>query len=368
VAQRRDLAAPDERAALPTSHGPLPLPAFLPDGTRGVVRTVAPEDLRLVGIRGVMANSLHLAHQPGTRSIQQLGGLHSFMGWEGPIATDSGGFQVYSFLAGRTPMASVSDRGFAYRLPPQRRKRLLTPETAIENQLRLGSDIVFCLDYCTHPVASSDVQAESVKLTLAWAARSKLAFTAQLERRASGGPRPLLFAVVQGGESEELRRRCAEGLLEIGFDGFGFGGWPAGEEGRIVDGVAVVARLLPPGAPKHALGIGRPESIVAAWAEGYRLFDCTLPTRNARRGLAYQRKPGVPPSTDERFYSVIDLHHERWTRDARPLDEACDCPCCTRFPRAYLAHLFRLEEALGLRLATLHNLRFFSALLEELGP
>jgi queuine tRNA-ribosyltransferase len=353
-------------SALHTPHGRLDLPAFLPDGTRGVVRTVAAQDLPAAGIRALMVNSLHLAHSPGVRSVEQLGGLHSFMGWDGPIATDSGGFQVYSFLAGRTPMASVSDRGFSYRLQGKQGKRLLTPESAVENQLRLGADIVFCLDYCTHPSAAAAVQLRSVELTLGWAKRCKEAFIARLERRPREGARPLLFAVVQGGGDVELRKRCSDGLLELGFDGYGFGGWPADEEGRIVESVGLVAGLLPPGTPLHALGIGRPESIVAAWEVGYRLFDCTLPTRNARRGAVYRRRPGLAPSASARFYDVLSLPDPRWTRDARPIDEQCDCPSCARFSRAYLCHLFRLEEPLGPRLATLHNLRFFSALLEGL--
>jgi queuine tRNA-ribosyltransferase len=349
-----------------TAHGPIRLPAFLPDGTRGVVRTVAAQELPAAGIQALMVNSLHLAHSPGIQSIRQLGGLHAFMGWDGPIATDSGGFQVYSFLSGRTPLATISERGFSYRLPDRPGKRLLTPEGAVENQLRLGADIVFCLDYCTHPGAGAGVQLESVELTLAWALRCKQAFLAGLERRQAAGPPPLLFAVVQGGDSGELRRRCADGLLEIGFDGFGFGGWPADDEGRIVQSVGLVSSLLPPGSPLHALGIGKPESIVAAWRHGYRLFDCTLPTRNARRGLVYRRDPGLAPSPSSRFYSLLSLSDPRLTRDVRPVDEECDCPCCARFSRGYLHHLFRLEEPLGPRLATLHNLRFFSALLERL--
>jgi queuine tRNA-ribosyltransferase len=313
-----------------------------------------------------MVNSLHLAHSPGIQSIRRLGGLHAFMGWDGPIATDSGGFQVYSFLTGKVPLASISERGFTYRLPAQQGKRLLSPEGAIENQLRLGADIVFCLDYCTHPSASAAVQLESVQLTLAWASRCKRTFLADLERRPRDGPPPLLFAVVQGGDAPDLRRRCAEGLLEIGFDGYGFGGWPADDEGRIVESVGLVASLLPAASPRHALGIGRPESMVAAWQAGYRLFDCTLPTRNARRGLVYRQEPGRTPSTGSRFYTVLSLADARWTRDARPIDEACDCPCCARFSRGYLCHLFQLQEPLGLRLATLHNLRFYSALLEAL--
>jgi queuine tRNA-ribosyltransferase len=331
-----------------------------------VVKTVAAQELPGAGIRALMVNALHLAHSPGVQSIQQLGGLHAFMGWDGPIATDSGGFQVYSFLAGKTPLASVSERGFSYRLVAGARTRLLTPERAVENQLRLGADVLFCLDHCTHPSAADQVQRESVEHTLAWASRCKRAFLAFLERRPSEGTRPLLFAVVQGGDAVDLRRRCADGLLEIGFDGFGFGGWPADDQGRIVESVGLVASLLPPQAPKHALGIGRPESIVAAWQSGYRMFDCTLPTRNARRGLVYRREPGLPPSATSRFYALLSLADPRWTRDPRPIDEHCDCPCCVRFSRGYLCHLLRMEEPLGLRLATLHNLRFFSALLETL--
>ncbi len=271
-------------SVLDTLHGALDLPAFLPDGTRGVVRTVDGEDLARCGVRGVMVNALHLGETPGIEAVRASGGIHRFMAWDHPVVSDSGGFQAYSLQLAPGNLAKVTADGFAYRLRPGARRRLLSAERCVRQQLRLGSDVVFCLDECTHPDAAADLQRQSVERTLRW---SRIGRATLDEAAEHGGERPLVFAVVQGGTDLDLRRRCADGLLEIGFDGFGFGGWPVDDGGRLVEMVAAVADLLPADVPKHALGIGRPENVVAAFRAGYTLFDCTLPTRNARRGAVY---------------------------------------------------------------------------------
>jgi queuine tRNA-ribosyltransferase len=347
---------------LDTRHGALALPAFLPDGTRGVVRTVDGSDVAGSGVRGVMVNTLHLGETPGIGVVRAAGGIHRFMGWDGPVVSDSGGFQAYSLQLARGNLAKVTADGFSYRVKPGARRRLLTAERCVRQQLRLGSDVIFCLDECTHPDAPADAQRESVERTLRWARAGRATLDQEL---AGGRDRPLVFAVVQGGMDRELRRRCAEGLLEIGFDGFGFGGWPIDDRGQLVEMVAEVADLLPPEVPKHALGIGRPENVVAAHRAGYAMFDCTLPTRNARRGAVYVFT-GEAIGEDRTFYRQVQVDGERFRRDARPIEDGCDCATCTRFTRAYLAHLFSIGDALGLRLATIHNLRFYTRLIEAL--
>jgi queuine tRNA-ribosyltransferase len=349
---------------LDTRHGALALPAFLPDGTRGVVRTVDGEDLARSGVRAVMVNALHLGEPPGTAAVRASGGIHRFMGWDGPVVSDSGGFQAYSLQLAPGNLAKVTAEGFSYRLKPGARRRRLSAKRCVHQQLRLGSDVIFCLDECTHPDAAADVQRASVERTLGWARIGRATLEEDVARH--GGDHPLVFAVVQGGLDHDLRRRCAEGLLEIGFDGFGFGGWPIDDHGRLVDMVAGVAELLPSEVPKHALGIGRPENVVAAFRAGYTMFDCTLPTRNARRGVLYVFT-GEPIAEDGAFYRQLRLDGERFRRDARPIEEGCDCPTCGRFGRAYLSHLLRIGDALGLRLATMHNLRFYTRLMEALG-
>lgn len=324
------------------------------------MRSVDSQDLIGVGITALMANTVHLSRTPGVSIVGKLGGAHSFMRWPAPIAADSGGFQVMSLVAAGKNLARVSRQGFAYRFQPTQEFKQWTPERCLDSQLRLGADILFTLDYCTLPTAPAALQAESVELTIEWARRTKELFA----RRVAEGRhahRPLLFAAVQGGSDADLRRRCVDELLEIGFDGFGFGGWPIGDGGQLVEMVQEVAEMLPPGVPKHALGIGSPENVRAAWRAGYTLFDCSLPTRNARRGKLYVRNGGVPKG-----YSTQLATDERWSRDARPIDETCDCPCCSTVSRAYLCHLFRIEDTLALRLATLHNLRFYCRMMDGL--
>jgi queuine tRNA-ribosyltransferase len=353
--------------SLATPAGPLRLPAFLPDATRGTLRTVPTHLVAGVGIEALMANAWHLAERPGADAIRAVGGLHAFVGFPGPIATDSGGYQVWSLLRERPDRGAVARDGFTWRTESGE-KRLLTPEKAIRAQVKMGADLVFCLDQCTHPDDPASVQEESVDRTVAWARVCRKEFdraTAHLDTK------PLLYGVVQGGRSPELRKRCADELCAIGFDGYGFGGVPVETDGqRVVEEVALVSALLPKEAPKHALGLGRPDSLLAAWRAGYTTFDATAPTREARRGLLYlSRAPLDDPDAvlgADRLGAWFDATDAKSWRDPRPVDETCDCPLCTRYPRATLAHLFRVEDPAGAALASLHNLRFLTRLIATL--
>lgn len=348
------------RPVVTTPHHELSLPQFVPDATRAVVRGVPTSALAAHGVETVLVSTAHLASHPGTSVVKALGGVHQFMGWDGPVISDSGGFQVFSLLSGQKGLASVSDSGLSYRFSPKQRFRDLTPKRCIETQLRLGADIIYCLDYCTHPTAPDDEQERSVALTVRWAAECRTVFDRML---ADVPPqrRPKLFAVVQGGRRADLRARCADALVEIGFDGYGFGGYPIAD-GQLVEQVELVADLLPAGSVLHGLGIGTPESLVAAWRSGYSIFDCTLPTRNARRGVLYTGLDTAGSGNGGKVSRIARMSDERWTRAAGPLDPGCDCELCTNYPAGYLAHLFSVEDTLAHTLASLHNLRFYTRL------
>lgn len=353
---------------LTTRRGELELPVFVPDATRGAIRGVPTSTLPGHGVEALLVSTAHVAMAPGASVIKSVGGIHSFMAWDGPVISDSGGFQVYSLLTSPEGLASVNDGGFSYRFSPKKRLHRLTPDSCVELQLRLGADIIYCLDYCTHPGAPQEQQERSVELTIRWARKCRAAF----DRATAGmpaGQRPLLFAVVQGGADKERRTRCAQALADIGFDGYGFGGYPV-VNGRLVDEVALVAQLVPAGSTLHALGIGTPENLVQAWQAGYHIFDCALPTRNARRGVLYTHLDlaglaatlASGSAVPSRFYRVSRLQDESWVRQKGPVDPDCDCEMCASLPAAYVAHMFRVEDALAGLLGSLHNLRFYARL------
>ena len=353
---------------LRTNHGDLPLPAFLPDATRGVVRGLDSADLEACGVPALMLNAFHLSVRPGGRLVQQLGGGHRFLDWQGPIFTDSGGFQVFSLIRQNASFGTITRDGAIFRLSAQDRKRKLSPEKAIQVQLQLGSDVVTCLDDCTDASAPAAEQEAAVARTVAWAARGKAEFVRLLdERRVPVEERPLLFAVIQGGADRDLRRRCAEALLEIRFDGFGLGGWPLDEQGGfLTEIVGYTARLVPENYPLHALGVGKPENLVACAGLGYGLFDCALPTRDARHQRLYAFRAESLAEVDlsrPDFYQPVYIGDVRHRADRRPLSAACDCLCCRRYSRAYLHHLYAVRDTLAYRLGTIHNLRFYTQLI-----
>ncbi|MBN1343052.1 MAG: tRNA guanosine(34) transglycosylase Tgt [Phycisphaerae bacterium] len=356
--------------AISTPHGPLTLPAYLPDATRGVIRSLDATDLDAVGVRAVMVNVFHLLNRPGVRLIAEQGGIHRFMNWTGPIAADSGGFQVFSLLDGAPKLGSVSNKGFTYRLDPSGKKHLLTPAKCIQAQLRLGADLLFCLDYCAGPDVSPQALRQGVRQTVEWSRACRETFDQILdEQRIPPERRPLLLGVVQGGEDPSLRRECAECLREIGFDGYGFGGWPVTDSGRLTESVGWVVDLTPSDKPRFALGIGKPENLVQAFRLGYDLFDCVMPTRDARHRRLYVFNQSVEqqrPGKGADFYRCIYMEDAKHVRDPEPVDPGCDCLCCRGYSRAYLHHLFRIKDGLAHRLASIHNLRFYQRLIAAL--
>ncbi len=360
-----------EPSSLATEHGPLRLPAFFPDATRAVVRALDAQDLQTCSVQGVVVNTFHLSSRPGVGAIASAGGIHSFMGWPGPVLSDSGGFQVFSLLHQSPQSGSVSGKGFHYRLSRSGDTKVLTPESCIQKQFRMGSDILVCLDHCTHPSEPPEEQRRSVEHTIQWARACRSEFdrlAEQKDRSCDSYERPMLFAVIQGGDDLSLRRRCAEELFETGFDGYGFGGWPVTDDGRLRETVHAVAELVPPESALWGLGIGKPEHVVRSVALGYQLFDCVIPTRDARhrRLYVFRSRPEEAPLDDRNFYKCVYLQDKKHVRDDSPLDPECDCLCCRHYSRAYLHHLFRVGDGLAHRLATIHNLRFYTRLMQVL--
>ena len=350
-------------------HGSLKLPAFLPDATVGVVRSVDASDLEECGVEALVMNTFHLTQRPGSSSVQALGGLHRMAGWSRPIITDSGGFQAYSLIRQNPKFGSMTDRGIIFRPEGSDRKFQLTPEKTVQLQVSYGTDVVIALDDCTHVDASYEVQKEAVERTIKWAKRCKAEFERLVKGKRDDGMRPLLFGVIQGGGFHELRKRCAEELLEIGFDGFGFGGWPLDSDGRLLTEIIAYTReLVPANLPMHALGVGHPANIVECAKAGYSLFDSALPTRDARHGRLFvftsEANPlQVPPDGWFAFRYVTD---DKYIKSSDPVSHLCDCLTCARYSLGYLHHLYKIGDSLFMRLATMHNLRFMAMLMEKL--
>lgn len=355
-------------------HGAIPLPAFLPDATQGVVRSVDAEDLERVGVTALVMNVYHLMQKPGTSTIHALGGIHHMAGWQRPILTDSGGFQAYSLIRQNPKWGRITDNGIRFKPEGAEREFLLTPEKSVQLQMSYGADIVVCLDDCTHVDAPPAEQETSVARTIKWAKRCKEEFSHQLKQRklslTGDQPRPRIFGVVQGGGDELLRRRCADALLEIGFDGYGYGGWPLDAKGQLLqDMLALTRALIPHEFSLHALGVGHPENILACARMGYNTFDSALPTRDARGGRLYTwtSDPMLPDfAFAENWFRHLYIEDDKHIKNSGPITFGCDCPTCTRYSVGYLRHLFKAGDTLFYRLATLHNLRFMTTLMERL--
>ena len=335
----RDTGTRARLGRMHTAHGDVLTPAFLPVGTRGTVKAMAPWELEEIGYEMLLANTYHLYLRPGPELIADAGGLHTFMAWRRPILTDSGGFQVFSL----SPTLEVAEAGVRFRSVYDGSSHLLTPEKAVEIQMQLGSDVSMILDHCVSYPAERKEVTEAVELTLRWAARS-LAVHYQ-ENQA-------LFGIVQGGAYPDLRARSAEETARLGFVGYGIGGLSVGEPREVMlECLEVQAQILPEDRPRHLLGIGDPEGLTEAVARGMDLFDCVLPTRMARNGVAMTRQ------------GKMNLRHARYRGDLLPLEDDCPCPACTSFTRAYLRHLHSLNEILAHRLMTWHNLVFMQRIL-----
>ncbi len=330
------------RGQLRFDRGLVDTPAFMPVGTYGTVKAMTPEQVRDTGAQIILGNTFHLMLRPGTDIIRKLGDLHDFMHWQGPILTDSGGFQVFSL----GDMRKITEQGVAFRSPVNGSKVFLGPEESMQVQAALGSDIVMIFDECTPYPASEREARASMELSLRWARRS---------REAHGANPSALFGIVQGGMYPDLRAESLAGLLDIGFDGYAIGGLSVGEpEDERLKVLDATVPHIPASYPRYLMGVGRPEDIVEAVRRGVDMFDCVMPTRNARNGHLFVRK------------GVVRLRNARYRDDPRPLDEACDCYTCRNYSRAYLYHLDKCNEVLGLHLNTVHNLHYYQDLMRGL--
>jgi queuine tRNA-ribosyltransferase len=324
------------------SRGAVDTPAFMPVGTYGTVKAMTPEEVEASGAQIILGNTFHLMLRPGTEIIQAHGDLHDFMHWDGPILTDSGGFQVWSL----GKLRRISEQGVQFASPVDGAQVFLGPEESIEVQHRLGADIVMIFDECTPYPASESQARESMALSLRWAARSK---------QAHGDNPGALFGIVQGGMYPTLRQESLQGLVEIGFDGYAIGGLSVGEPKEEMLGVLDgLGPQMPADKPRYLMGVGTPEDIVEAVRRGIDMFDCVLPTRNARNGYLFTS------------HGMVRIRNSRYQRDTAPLDPDCDCYTCRHYSRAYLRHLDKTGEILGSRLNTIHNLHFYQRLMQGL--
>jgi len=338
------LHATDGRArtgVISTPRGDIRTPAFMPVGTAGTVKAMLPGSVRATGADILLGNTYHLMLRPTAERVHRLGGLHKFMNWDRPILTDSGGFQVMSLAA----LRKLTEHGVTFKSHIDGSKHEITPERSMEIQRLLGSDIVMCFDECPALPATDEAVADSMRLSMRWAERSKLAF----------GDRPghMLFGIQQGGVTEELRAESAKALIDIGFDGYAIGGLAVGEGQEAMFGVLDYAPdMLPVDKPRYLMGVGKPDDIVGAVKRGVDMMDCVLPSRSGRTGQAFTR------------HGVVNIKNARHQDDPRPLDEVCTCPACRDYCRAYLHHVFRSHEMISGMLLTWHNLHYFQEIMQ----
>lgn len=338
----RDSSCKARLGSLKTTHGVVDTPIFMPVGTNATVKAMTPEDLHAVKAQIVLSNTYHLYLRPGHRLVEKMGGLHRFMNWDKPILTDSGGFQVFSL----GELRKISEEGVKFQSHLDGSYHMLTPELATHVQEALGADVIMCFDEC--PPATADYQyvSRSLDLTARWAGRCKEAHTRAGQQ---------LFGIIQGGMHYDLRARSVNDICSIGFDGYALGGLSVGEEKEQMYGVMeCCSTLLPQDAPRYIMGIGSPEDLVEAVWHGYDMFDCVMPTRNARNGMLFTSQ------------GRVNIKSKIYEEDAGPLDPACSCKVCRNYSRAYLRHLYRSGEILSSQLNTYHNLHFYLDLMRRI--
>ncbi len=350
------------------SHDQLALPVFFPDATRAVVRTLDSNDIIATKTPGILVNTYHLYADLNPKILSGFFGIREFMGWDGALISDSGGFQVMSLA--KQYKGKITDEGVWFNLS-QKKKVKLTPESSIAFQMKLKPDMAVVLDDFTPPSASQKEAKDTVERTILWAKKSKAEFEKQCRRLGlAGNKRPYLLAVVQGGKWQKLRAECAKRLVEIGFDGYGYGGWPIDDNGDFdYLSAKTIAKHVPKEAFLYGLGVGKPHEVVKLVDLGYTIFDCVLPTRDARHGRLYVFTATSINQIDVRknnFYEYYVPTKGKYAADDSLVSAACDCLLCTNYSRAYLNHLFKIKDLSALRLATIHNLRFYSLLMEKL--
>lgn len=325
-----------------TPHGEIDTPVFMPVGTQATVKAMAPWELEALGAQIILSNTYHLYLRPGHELVKQAGGLHSFMSWPHSILTDSGGFQVFSL----SDLREITEEGVWFRSHLDGSKHFFTPEKSMEIQMALGADIVMCFDECVPYPADYDYTRKSMEMTTRWAKRCKESMTNSQQS---------LFGIVQGGMYEDLRVASAQSIVDIGFDGYAVGGLSVGEPKELMyEMLEVTVPHLPEDKPRYLMGVGSPDCLLEAVERGIDMFDCVLPTRLGRHGTVYTRD------------GSLTIRNETYAKDFRPIEEDCDCPACQHFTRAYIRHLIKANEILGVRLTTIHNIRFLIRLMEDI--
>ncbi len=354
-----------------TAHGVLETPFFMPDATRAVLKGLSNDDIKNLGLPAMVVNTFHLYLQPGSKRIKKFGGVHNFMNINIPLVSDSGGFQVFSLIHRGKNMGSISDKGARFKSPLNGAWHNLDAEKSIKIQLDLGTDIVVCLDDCPPNDSSNAKMRQAIERTIRWAGECKKVFEAEIKKRKiSKSKKPLLTAVIQGGESVEMRKYCASELVKIGFDGYGYGARPVDKDGNFLEEIMqVTADASPIDSFRFALGLGTPEDIVRCVCMGYDIFDCVIPTREGRHGrLFYFAKNKLMTKSVQvsKFYKTININNAKFIADDSPINKNSRLKELREYSKSYLHHLFKIKDPLGARLASLQNLEFYNQLMIEI--
>lgn len=349
-----------------TKNGELDTPFFMPDATRGFVKSLSKEDLKKTGVEPMVVNTYHLCLNPGVDIIKQSGGIHNFMNWQHLLLSDSGGYQVFSLIHKNPKMGKITDEKAVFRSPLDGQQHELTPEKSIQIQFDLGVDMMVVLDDVPPNYYTKEKIKKAVERTIAWAKRCKIEYSKQIKKRKiKEKDRPLIFGVIQGGKYSDLRKYCAEELVKLDFDGYGFGARHVDENGVFMEEmVRETAQMIPENKLRFALGVGTPEDIVKFVSCGWDMFDCVIPTREGRHGRLFLWKKTKPEGKS--FYKTININNKKFKEDFSPVDKNCDCELCKSHTKAYLRHLFVSKDPLAMRLASIHNLKFYMELMEKL--
>jgi len=369
---------------LMTKNGVMSTPFFMPDATRGFMRSMGKSDLDSIGVRPMVVNTYHLYLEPGMDIIKKAGGINNFMSWPHPLLSDSGGYQVFSLIHKNSEMGKITDKEVTFRSPLDGSLHKVSPEKSIEIQFDLGVDMMVVLDDPPPNDYSKEMIEKAVKRTVAWAKRCKAEYEKQLKKRKiKENDRPMIFGVIQGGKYVDLRKYCTEELVKIGFDGYGFGARHIDMEGNFMEeAVRETASFIPEDSLRFALGVGTPEDIIRCYCYGWDMFDCVIPTREGRHGRLFLRKSNFQFSIfnfqsisndqisynekKESFYETININNGKFKDDFSPVDPDCSCELCQNYSRGYLRHIFQMKEPLAMRLASIHNLKFYMDLIEKL--
>lgn len=356
------------KGEIKTKHGRIKTPFFMPDATRGFLKTLSNSDLESIGMGPMVVNTYHLYLQPGMEKIKKAKGIHNFMNWQSPLLSDSGGFQVFSLVHRNAKMGKITDEKVTFKSPLDGSWHELTPERSIQIQFDLGVDMMVCLDDCPPNDFSREQLEVAVKRTIKWAGRCRAEYDRQIKKRKiKESVRPLLFSVIQGGTDLELRKYCTEELVKIGFDGYGFGAMPVDAEGRFLGEVLkFTADLIPENCLRFALGIGNPQDIIRCAAYGWDMFDCVIPTREGRHGRIFSWRKNTKFQISNIKYEAINISNARFAKDLAPININSKLADLRQYSKAYLNHLFKLKETLGQRLASLNNLEFYLDLMKKI--